>query len=358
MYPVSDTFISTITRPHEMVSEAQVSGIPNGRLLKILGGNVSMDSAAETVRTLSLEVIDDDCWDMLLTPGAEIIVRRGIVGELVPLGVCILDADITLNEQEGIVTLSAADRSRAIARAKWIDPYQVAKGTNMFAAVADLITTALPQAADWLKLPTSGDVIDADITLEASESSNPWLDAQAIVRTYGYELVVDGSGFINAINVSLDRGVAWQFGGSTAPSLLSSSRRASFADVYNGVIVTGEGSEQAVNDAGIIRAVAWDEDPLSPTFYNGLFGRVPKFISSPLVTTIDQGIAMAQAELAKCKGIVEQLSWTQLVHPALEPYDQVADIREDKTSVLTIDKLTIPLDASGDMSAVAREVRS
>ena len=83
------------------------------------------------------------------------------------------------------------------------------------------------------------------------------------------------------------------------------------------------------------------------------------FVSSPLVLTTADAVAVAGAELSKMKGAEENVEWSQICDPSLDAGD-VIKIRNEGTrlaKVLVLDKVTIPLSPGGSMKATARTVR-
>jgi len=145
--------------------------------------------------------------------------------------------------------------------------------------------------------------------------------------------------------------------GSTYSNLMLTTLTKSWdtADTYNGVIAVGEGS-------GLLypfRAVVWDDDPTSPTYYLGDFGKRPRYFTDPTIISQAQAQASARGQLDKTLGLTEKLTWTQLVDPSLDVDDGV-NVYDEELGVnrlYRLDRLTIPLEASSPMSAEARTRR-
>ena len=82
-------------------------------------------------------------------------------------------------------------------------------------------------------------------------------------------------------------------------------------------------------------------------------------MSSPTVLTVAEATEAAKAELKKVIGSTEKITWDQIVNPAHDVYDLVKIVRTpvgvDK--ILTLDSITIPLDAKGTMNAIGRSRR-
>lgn len=399
MQQVSARFNEAITGYARMRVDVDVVRGNNtlGSLL-FKSGTVTQDATGETFRTVSLEVEDvADAWSLLNSPGNELVIRNGVVyadgtTELVDQGVYFIDSDLTRNTGSGTISVNAADRSRKIARAKWLKPWQLAKDTNIITALQTVLVTAWPGIEDIngaLNLGTSDKVLTTNITFAAGESSNPWLDAVEIAKAYSLRLYVDAQGRFCTSLFDTSNTSVWSFGGSTSPLETSKTDKASMSEVYNTVVVTAEGADVSTP----ITVVAQDVDALSPTNVNGLFGIAPKYITSSLITTEEAAIELGQTELVKCKGLSRSLDWEQLSHPAIEAGDcvewttitgyenipvtsdfDVDVILESSSGALPatptlrraittsnlyiIDRLSCGLDAAGAMPVQAREVRN
>ena len=134
--------------------------------------------------------------------------------------------------------------------------------------------------------------------------------------------------------------------------MTSQSKVVAADQTYNGVIVTGEGSD--IGDTPP-RGEAWDLNPASPTYLYGPFGAVPTFYSSPLITTTDQATAVAASMLAQTLGKVEQLSWEQVTHPGLAAARRRGGrVPGRHHATFILDALTVPLTATDVMTGTAR----
>lgn len=361
MYPVSDTFRDEVTSS-DQVALVEVSVVLDGTQLgelTITQGSVDCDGTRDgALRSLSLTIAPHpDAFDWLTTAGAEIVVGRGLRlpggDEMVPLGVFVLDADLE-EGADGTLTLTAADRSQRISRARWTDPYKVPAGSNVGDAVARLLR------ACWAGCPV-GATLDAVTKLTGARvvyldgsDSDPWKDARALAASAGLDLYFDGDGVAqvrDAPDPARDPVVMTYHAGEEGV-VVSETRRALLSQMYNGVVVTAEGS----NVARPKRGEAWDDDPGSPTYCDGPMGRVPLFYSSPLLTSQDDVDSAADTMLARVKRPLEQVSFSLVPNPALEAFDVVEFVAADEsTRRFMFDVVSLPLDASGAMTATARQ---
>lgn len=360
MYPVSAAFREVVTSGDQVAVITAAASL-NGELLedlKIDGGAVTIDGRREGPRrSLSLTVVpQESTWAHLNTPGVEIAVERGLmvagVAEMVPLGVFVVDSDITQTNEEAI-TVNAADRSRRISMARWTQPYVVSAGTDVGTAIAGILTDRWP--AVTVGFSTVGITTATQAVMQPGADSDPWKDARSFAEAHGYDLYFDGEG-VAQMRVIPDPSTAvvnaiYQEG--EASIVVSQTRSSLLMQVVNGVIATGEGTEVAT----VYRGEAWDDDPLSPTYRHGPMGQVPGFYSSPLLNTQAAVDAAAVTQLSKRKGKAEQLSWDLIVNPAHEDSD-VIEFVGTTTRRFMLDEVIVPLVVTEAMPAKARETRA
>lgn len=364
MYPVSDTFrelvVSSSQRAAVRVS-VDLDGSELG-ILPVASGSVDVDGTRDgALRSLALVVSPDDAaFDWLATAGAEIVVERGLVlpddsVELVPLGVFVLDADLE-EPEDGTITVSAADRSARISRARWTSPYSVAADSNLGAVLEDLLSTCWPGVTVGTTIQGIAETVGTRLAYLDGADSDPWKDARALAGIAGLDLYFDGAG-IAQVRESPDPEsdpVVWTYHAGDEGVVLGLTRKAALSRLFNGVVVTAEGSGVGVPK----RAEAWDDDPHSPTYVDGPMGRVPYFYSSPLLVTQDQVETAAETILARVKRPIEQVSFELLPNPAHEAFDVVEFVDQTGTARrYMLDVVSVPLEASGSLSATAREAQ-
>lgn len=359
MYAVSNAFLTALAQPSMVVVSQVVAS--DGTELAFQDGSVTMDSRRNITRTCELELTATDTltvqqvYELVMRPDVEITVRRGLklangTSEFVTLGVFSTDTADYSKGVTGVVKWSGSDRSKKVARSRFTDPYQITAGTGLAAA-----GTALLQSRFANVTTNFGNVLNnvaATIAFDAGDNSNPWECARDLFADHGFDLSFDGNGIARAVLVP-DPATAvpvFDFGAGETNMVLDAQVSGTLEKTYNGVIVTGEGSDLA----SPIRGEVWDEDPSSPTYYLGGYGKVPYFYSSPLITSATLAQAVAIVFLAKLKGATSQLSWPAVVNPALEPLDVVRLTIDGLQQDVVIDQLQIPLRAQNSMTAVAR----
>ncbi len=285
MYPVTATFREAVVASSQVALVKATVILDDSELgeLPITSGSVDCDGTRDgALRSLSLTVAPDpSAFDWLAAAGAEIAVSRGLRhaggDELVPLGVFILDADLE-EAADGTITVSAADRSQRISRSRWTDPYAVAAGANVGEALADLLATAWPDCPIGTTLAAVDKTTGAKLSYLDGADSDP-----------GRMPALGGVGRPRPVLRRLRRRpgardpdpeshpVCASYSAGESAIVLGLVRTAKLTQLYNGVIVTAEGSGVGTPKRG----EAWDEDPNSPTYCYGPMGLVPSSTARP-----------------------------------------------------------------------------
>lgn len=360
MYTVSSNFLTAL-RSSSMKIAITVTA-SDGTILSIQNGSVTMDARRNITRTAELELVPtstltiERVFALVLTPNVEITIKRGLYLadgsiEYVSLGVFSTDEASYSRSVSGVVRWSGSDRSKKIGRSKFVDPYQITAGTSLATAGADLLTSRFSNVTTNFSNVLEN--VTANVIYEASNDSDPWDSARRLFADSGYDLNFDGDGVARAIQVPDPATVVpvFDFGADATNLILNAEIGGTLEKVYNGVIVTGEGSSLTTP----VRGEVWDTDPSSPTYYLGGYGKVPLYWSSALITSAALAQAVATVLLAKLKGRTESLSWSNIVNPALEPLDVISITLKGTQTTAVIDQLVIPLRAQDSMTAIARQ---
>ncbi|WP_033288246.1 DUF5047 domain-containing protein [Amycolatopsis jejuensis] len=371
MRPVTPRFLDAVRDSHGMAARARVvapglTGTNPGPLdakgnpvneVPIIAGDVKLDATADVRGSLDLTTPADwpDSTTDLLTPyGNELFVERGIAYgdgsiEWVSQGYFrIYDVDQD-EAPDGVLRISGKDRMAGITDARPVAPRSFPAGASVGSVFDDLVGEVYPDA-----------VIAYDF------------NAAATLFPDNHVMDDDRYKFLKDIADSFGKVMYWDYAGvlqvRTAPSpdkpvfdvthghggvLVKLSRSLSRESIYNAVVATGE----APGENQPVRAVAYDLNPDSPTYWNGPFGKVPTFYSSTFITTTDQAATAARAKLERVIGLPYNVNFQAVPNVALEPLDPVrvsySDSKPPESHV--IDTLTIPLDAGSGMSATTRK---
>ena len=367
MWPVSERFRAAVRQSHTVVVSA--AAYFDDSLVADLfptGGRVSIDSRRAVRRTLSLDLVDADgslvpgpggTTGVLSPFGTEVKVFRGVrytdgTEETVPLGVFVITG-VDVSEDSGgrVIKVAGSDRSIRIQRARFTDPYQIASGTAVETAIADLLRSRWADVQ--VDFPATGATVGARV-LGAGADSDPWRAAVDIAGAAGFDLAFDADGVVRMRAIpdptATDADETYTDGADAV--LLDVARGFDTSTSYNGIIASSEASD--VDSP--VRAEAWDDDPDSPTYRYGAFGQVPKFYVSSFIRSADQAATAAAAQLQRELGRAEAVEWSQIVNPAHDVLDVVRLSRPALAldAMLLVDRLDVPLDARGQMKAVAR----
>lgn len=254
------------------------------------------------------------------------------------------------------LSVTAYDDSRTISRNKLTSPWIVAAGTNYGDAIIALCSNRLPGL-----LYNTHTITDTTPQIIVDPESDPWKTVTDWAATIGYQVYFDRYGYLTQRpepDPTTDP-VVWVYDdGETNPNavLLSAGRTMSDDPGYNGIILTSESNTLTAP----IRVELWDDDPDSPTYALGSYGKVPYFLSSALVTDYTGGGNMAASELKKVMGGTEMTEFSCIPNPAHEAGDVVRVVRPlsrtDATAV--IDSMEIPLTVDSPMNIRTLERRS
>lgn len=371
MRPVSDKFLETLRGSHLAVFRAKATDqfytgtTPGGTEIPIISGDVKFSATAEIRSTLSLTT----SWpwpltatDTLAPYGREIYIERGIAygnaqREWVGLGYFRIDTIEQDETPDGVITISGSDRSAGLRDARFLAPQQFPPTWTNGDVVNSLIWDVYFYAGiiEWDDTAVRDDTINRTIITEDDRLGilNDLLTSVGKIGYWDYRGI-----FVIKTPPDVTGAPSWTVDAGTNGVLVQMSRSLTREGVYNAVVATGEAGDTTAP----ARAVSYDLNPASPTYYNGGFGKVPRFYSSPFITTNAQAQTAADALLRQQLGLPYQVDLSSIANPALEPYD-VLSVSYPKTSrnraLLTethvIDEVTIPLTPKNPVSLKTRE---
>lgn len=359
----SAAFDVEVARSHRLATLVEVlsSGSLTYSGLAITSGSVDVDGTASTRRTSKVTVSDPtlvpaDGYDLLAPYGNEIRLWRGVEyadgsTELLPLITAgIYEAD-TQGGDTLVTALDLYDRSRRISENRWTSPYVIAKGTNYADAIRDLVADRAPSTTFSFAVTTE---LTPLIVLGDETDGDPWEDAVKMATAIGMELYFDPYGTcVLEETPDPDTSVAdATYAEGAGATILDVGKKLTREGMYNGVVATGE----STSNPSPYRYEVWDDNPASPTYYLGAFGRKPRFYSSPLIHSDAQAEAAARSILTKSLGASEVVDFGAIVQPAHEAYD-VVEIAVANAAIndrYLIESFTIPLDAESPMTATTR----
>jgi len=302
------------------------------------------------------EAIDPALWNCPAPIPQELLVPANGAYELVPLGVFRITSVKVEEDKDGNVTMTinGSDLSLVIQQNQWTGPVTVAQQpytipveaissidiTPEQCYVASTIMEAIKILINnrWPVHPAYGPprfnfsgVIDQPITTAivmgssyngGSMSGSPWQDITALATALGAELYVDATGAFVVRTVPDPNGIppVWSLLDGDGGLLTKATREVNINKTVNYVIATGEGVGTTVP----LRATAIDNDPSSPTYYQGPLGRIiGREPGRRDLYTPQQVQNAANTYLNWMVGGDEQVNVEGVVNPALDVSDVI-----------------------------------
>ncbi len=321
--------------------------------------SLQADADAGFITTLSTR----DFLETLTSTSAEITVEWGLqypdtTTEYVTLARLRVE-EFTDNSDSAVLDLSAAyDGGSRIADFGLVTPYVPydSGGTKLtyVAAIQDLVNAAYPSATpptwvigsgvDTTSLPPDNTVFSGD----------RWNAINALAKAINVTVAPTASGSWGIDVASVVTTPVWDVDCGDAGVLVAQATAFSRREQYNAIPVRWE---NPAGGGGLAYVV--DSDPLSPTYYDGPFGRKPRPEETlTAITTSGQATAAATTLLQQYQGITRSVNLTALHNPLLEPNDVVHLVLLDGTAEdHVIDSITLPL-GGGTMSMETRILRT
>lgn len=366
MRPVSDAFLRTITGSHRMFARVRVctsfqTGVaPTGTEIEIVDGNVRSDASSDVRSTLSMTTSGVDMWphdpgDLLAPYGNELFVERGInygngTIEIVSLGYFRINRSNQDDGPDGVIQLDASDRMAGVIDARLPLPIQFEAGTTVEDVFDELVHDVYPDATIEFDFTASGSTFDTAHVAE--EDRFGFL--RDIAKSRGKIMYWDYRGVLRVESPPDPSTPVYAINAGRGGTLVQLSRSLSRQGVYNGVVARGD---QPTDDVQPI-AVVVDNNPASPTYWNGRFGKVPRYYYSSFITTAAQATSAATSILQRAVGLPYSIDLRAVPNPALEPYDPVRITMPDRTDIHVIDSLTVPLTSADPMTGTTRQLIS
>jgi hypothetical protein len=362
--PVSAAFLRTLQGSHRMFARVKVvvayqeGTQPTGYEIDIVDGNVRSDASSDVRSTLALTTTGVDAWpydvtDLLAPYGNELFVERGInygngTIEIVSLGYFRIDRTDQDEGPDGIINISASDRMSGLIDARLPFPVQFSAGTTVADVFDVLVHEVYPNATIEYDFAASGSTFDT--TKIAEEDRFAFL--RDIAKSRGKIMYWDYRGVLQVVSPPDPTVPVYEINSGRGGTMITLSRSLSRQGVYNGVVARGD---QPTDDVQPIALVV-DNNPASPTYWNGRFGKVPRYYYSSFITTVAQATSAATSILQQAIGLPYSIELNAIPNPALEPYDSIKITAPDVTDVHVVDSINIPLTYAGTMAGTTRKL--
>lgn len=336
---------------------------PNGVTIPIVDGDVRMDASADIRSSLQMTtpgVFDSgsNAWplqplDILAPYGNEIFVERGInygngTIEIVSLGYFRIDRTMQSVGPDGEIDLTCSDRMAGIIDARLVKPIQFASGTSIEEVFNTLVLDVYPDAI----IQYDFDASSAQFETEHIAEEDRFAFLNDVARSRGKIMFWDYQGRLQIASPPDPTVPVYELSTGRDGIIIELSRQLDRTSVYNAVVARGE----APGDLAPVQAFVYDDNPTSPTYWNGKFGHVPRFYSSSFITTDAQALSAAQSILQQAIGLPYSVDFTAVPNPALEVFDPVMITGPDAIDIHVIETLTVPLTWNATMPATTRKL--
>lgn len=339
-----------------IVAPGQTGVDPDGTEIPLFGGDVSLDANAEIRGSVDVST-HSKYWPTdalsLATPyGNELFIERGIVlgtgvRELVSQGYYRIDTV----EQDGIpgqIRISGKDRMSTVVDAKLLAPRQFTTNTTLETVVETLVLEVLPDA----EFDMDADFASATLGRQVIAEEDRFKFLLDAVRSHGKIWYWDHTGKLRITNPPDPGSPVFDVDYGGGGVLVGLRRSVSRDDMYNIVVATGEAPDS--NEP--VRAISYDADATSPTYWQGPFGQVPRQYSSPFITTNSQAKIVAENLLKRALGLPYRVDFQTVPNPALESEDPIRLVSPESSQVHIIENLKMPLTNDGNpISATTRQ---
>jgi len=256
-------------------------------------------------------------------------------------------AELIVSADKSSATLFLVDVAARTANYRFESPYVMSGG--------DLETRVVEVLSDRGGVVASVDggaaVTVRERVLGLDPEVDPWRELQDVVAAYARRLYYDRDGTLIIGNVSVP----------PLSEAVSLSGTYSLVTAYEGLpgnvaVVRGQSTDPAVPP---VQAVVMDDDPTSPTYAGATpdgspYGRVTRFLTSPLITTVGQAENAALSMLAREKAAGASWQVTVPYNPTLDCGDLLAVVVGGETVYLLVD--AVSLDLFGPTELVCRQV--
>lgn len=422
MFPVSDQFQDAMGATHVVVRKVEVWN--SGNFIQditqyVTAGSVSIDETRQVRRTCTLtlavpySLIPAIKGDLLHPAGGnELYLYRGVkypnptaltfgghpngqivTEEFAQLGVFRMTKPVIADDGTNVtVTVNGQDRSALISRISWQEPYSIAVGTDMGAAIkAAMINrlsgTSLANIVQYNIPVVTGYTVPATIwgANPGTSTNDPMADMIKLAAVGGYQLYFDfyGNPTMSLVVNPTSNPIVDTFteGISLTSTSQEQTEEADFpiSDVFsdigvnycrmtqlqrtldetmtsNGVIVYANG----VGAALPFTVAVWDTNIDSPTYYNPLdpstssWGPVPYSLVTTAIPAVGQTLTaaqaqatvMASAQLQLILGAFDETAFQCVPNPALDAGDciNLVRVRIKVNATYVCSSLTVPLD--------------
>lgn len=361
MWPHSDAAQKALSGSHTIAVKLVVDSPGAGvSYPPVFGGSIDVDTGSQARRSGTITT-NPLLWpkgptESLVPFGTTVRPYRGVYipgqaePEWFPLGLFYLEE--TSRQRTGTsvseLSLKLVDPAQRVSEDLFESPTQTIAGATCVAEITRLIRGTL--GSGWPVIDLTGSTLVAPVL---DIETDRWGDGiEKLADAIAAEVFFDQAGqAVIRPQPTLQDPAVWSARTGPGGNLLRTDERWTRENVINRWIVTGQRSD----GSDPVRAVVSDDDPNSPTWVGGPFGKKVGTYSTPLATTEADCAAIGAARLARTTGVACVVDFDLIVHPGLDGGDVVtlkdADLGE---APHIVDSLSIPLTATDSMSVKTR----
>lgn len=378
-YPVSERFIWAVNQGGEVVVEIEVW--ESGKLIEtpefsVRDGSVTADSTSTNWRRGDATFADEtgslipaSARD-LFSPvsGREFVPKRGFrypdgTTELVPMGhLKITDCNVAEDHEGVVVKLSGVDRSQFFQDNEWTEPFTVFGPADYAFAIFAIFSDRAPAWMLDLDMFEVGFVAAGfpfTVPFSYNPHDDPWAAMASVAKSIGFEIGFNATGQVRIRPAPSPAATGVGISRYYTDGWITRRIEADYSSqsAYNGVVAVGQ------NTFGLTppRAVVWDDNPASATYYLGPGGKKPFFRDpDPRIVSIEQCQAAARGDLNSKLGVSQSVNVDVMCDPSLDlgDYALVASSRSKLDDVtFLVDSITTPLRADRSQQVRMRERR-
>lgn len=265
-----------------------------------------------------------------------LVKRAGLADVEIPLGQYRIQS---WSATRDVVSVDAVGLLAVLEDARLTVPSSPSAGMTYVAAVEFLVE-------DLLSLEFDAAVVDEPVASVVQWDEDRLRAILDLLDTWGVRGYVDSAGVFTVAPQSDLAGapvVAWSDG--VAGTVVSAPRGGSRDGVYNAVIAKSSASDLSDYEQVTAQAVAYDTRSTSPVRWDGPYGHVPYFYSSPLILTARAARRSALTILQRVTRFASTREVTAIPDPRIELGD-IASVTTQElagTATLTGEVLAIRL---------------
>lgn len=232
------------------------------------------------------------------------------------------------------VSVEALSLEQIIADYRFDSPYKRPGGATFAGQLGAICKGLLPVDTSAL----TNRSLPASLTTDWTEDR--MAAVRAVQTNWPCDLRVDEDGVLVATpvrTVAATPDVEWQHGEANA--YITTGGAGLRDDIYNAVVARGERANGTPVQATVV-----DDDPTSPTYFYGPYGRRQRFYESPLITSVSEAQAAARSVLRKERRRAATVVVTAPPDPRVEMLDTARVTLADGTTYTgLVTDISLPL---------------